>query len=216
MKVINFNKEEYPFDKLVSNLYEYDLNELNDHLDQAYRGIREDTDTIWHKMFYDKLREGWPEFVQLYKIFIKKELAPLFVEEELIVYQKTPSYRVSQPGGKAIYTPHCDGDEKHKHPSGEINFHMPLTKTYGNNSMFLESMPGLGDYKPVELEFGKVLMFYGNRQRHFNKFNDTGVTRCSFDFRLVPYVNYDSSYGPESATMNNKFVVGEYYEIMDK
>ena len=78
--------------------------------------------------------------------------------------------------------------------------------------MWVESLPGLGDYAPVEMEFGECLMFYGNKLRHLNYFNDTKVTRCSFDFRVIPPVNYDDSYQLESATMNNKFIIGGYYK----
>ena len=93
---------------------------------------------------------------------------------------------------------------------------MPLTWMSGNNGMYVESMPGMGNYKSYDLNFGTVMMFYGNRLRHFNKFNDTKQTRCSFDFRLIPPCNYDDSYDLESATMKNKFVIGGYYKIMDK
>lgn len=216
MKKIKFNTEKYPFDKLISNLYDYPLNELNDQKDHTKGDIAMDTDSEWHNIFYDKLRAGWDDFMDLYKDFIKNEIAPLFLEEKELIYQKTPSFRVSQPGGKAVYVPHCDGDKLHKHPTGEINVFMPLTKIFGNNSMYVESLPGLSDYTPVEGNFGDLFLFYGNKLRHFNKFNDTGVTRCSFDFRVIPPVNYNPEYGAESATMNTKFRVGGYYDIFEK
>lgn len=214
MKVLDFNKEEYPFKELVEDLYDIKLNELDDNLDHKEGTVGADTDSVWHKTFYNKIREGYPEFVSLYKKFIQNFLKPLFVDEEKLIYQKLPSFRVCQPGGKAVYIPHYDGDALHKHPPGEINIFMPLTKAYGNNSMYLESIPGLGDFKSVDLDYGDVLMFYGNRQRHFNKYNDTGKTRCSFDFRVIPPVNYDESYDLESATMKNKFAIGGYYDIV--
>ena len=216
MKIIEFDKNKYPFNKMVSDLYKYNLNELDDRLDHTKGEIGKDTDSVWHVIFYDKLREGWPEFIELYESFIKNIIAPLFIEEDSIVYQKTPGLRVNQPGGKAIYVKHCDGDKKHKHPTGEINVYMPLTKAFGNNTMWVESIPGLGDFAPIELEFGECLMFYGNRLRHFNNFNDTGKSRCSFDFRVIPPVNYEESYELLSATINNKFVIGGYYKIMKK
>jgi len=214
MKLIEFNKQDYPFDKLVSNLYEYPLDTLNDNLDHSEGAVGMDTDSVWHKTFYDKLRSGWPEFIQLYESFVQNVLGPLFAEERNLIFQKTPSLRVNQPGGKAIYVPHCDGDHLHKHPAGEINIFMPLTKAFGNNSMYAESVPGLGDYRSMDLEFGQVMMFYGNRCRHYNKLNDTGKTRCSFDFRVIPPCNYDESYELESATMKNKFVIGGYYNVI--
>ena len=216
MKKIIFNTKKYPFDKIVGNLYNCPLHEINDKKDHTIGDIGKDTDSKFHTVFYDKLSGGWAEFITLYKLFIKNEIAPLFVEENQLIYQKSPSFRISQPGGKAVYVPHCDGDELHKHPSGEINVYMPLTKIFGNNSMYVESLPGLGDYVPVEGDFGNLFLFYGNKLRHFNKFNDTNTTRCSFDFRVIPPVNYNPEYSAESATMNNKFIVGGYYNILTK
>ena len=167
MKIIEFNKEKYPFDKIVSSLYKEDLDKLNDNLDHKKGTVGKDTDSIWHNIFYDKLREGWPEFIKIYASCIQEVIGSLFVEEEKWIYQKTPSLRVNQPGGKAIYIAHCDGDKLHKHPSGEINIYLPLTKSFGNNSILIESLPGLGDYSPVKMEFGQCLMFYGNKLRHF-------------------------------------------------
>ena len=92
---------------------------------------------------------------------------------------------------------------------------MPLTKMWGTNGVYIESIPGLADYRSRPMEFGEFIMFYGNKLRHHNKSNNTGVTRCSFDFRVIPPVNYDNSYNEESATMSNKFIVGEYYDILD-
>lgn len=215
MKIIKFNKEQYPFDKMVSALYDYELNELNDNLDHSQGAVGMDTDSIWHKKFYDKLRGGWPEFMDLYKSFVQNIIGPMFTEEDKLIYQKSPSLRVNQPGGKAIYTPHCDGDHLHKHPAGEINIIMPLTNMFDTNGVYIESIPGLADYESRPMQFGEFIMFYGNKLRHNNKSNTTGTTRCSFDFRVIPPINYDDSYSMESATMNNKFVVGGYYNIIN-
>mgnify|MGYP000055880372 FL=1 len=225
MKIVKFNKDKYPFDKLVSSLYNCDLNQLNDNKDYTYldnkslftkENVGKDSDSIFHKVFYDKLREGWPELIHLYEEFLIKEIGILFKEEEEIIYQKTPSYRVNQPGGKAVYISHSDGDKNHNHPSGEINIFLPLTKAYGNNTIWVESIPGLGDYSPIEIKFGEFLMFYGNKLRHFNKINNTGKTRCSFDFRIIPPINYDDSYKGGSAILGKEFLVGGYYKKIKK
>jgi hypothetical protein len=190
MKIIKFDIKKYPFNKMVANLYNYPLNELNDNMDKnnlynntkfTKENIGKDSDSIWHKIFYNKLREGWPEFMTLYKSFVGEVLGPLFNEEKELIYQKTPSFRVNQPNGKAVYIAHCD----------------------------------LANYKSIDLEFGEILMFYGNRLRHFNKTNDTGVTRCSFDFRVIPPVNYEHNYDLGSAIMKTKFLVGGYYDILN-
>tara|TARA_R110001583_G_scaffold1210_9_gene10151 strand:- start:6316 stop:6978 length:663 start_codon:yes stop_codon:yes gene_type:complete len=215
MKIVKFNKQKYPFHQIVQSLYDYKLESLDDSLDHSNGMLGMDTDSVWHNIFYDKLRSGWPELINIYEAFIQDIIGPYFKDETKLIYQATPGYRVNQPGGKAIYLAHCDGDELHKHPNGEINIFMPLTKAFGNNSIWIESIPGLGDYKAVEMEFGECLMFYGNRLRHSNNFNDTGKTRCSFDFRIIPPVNYDPSYRLGSATKGHKFLVGSYYKEIE-
>ena len=186
MKIVKFNKDKYPFDKLVSSLYNCDLNQLNDNKDYTY---------LDNKSLFTKENVG---------------------KDSDFIYQKTPSYRVNQPGGKAVYIAHSDGDKNHNHPSGEINIFLPLTKAYGNNTIWVESIPGLGDYSPIEIKFGEFLMFYGNKLRHFNKINNTGETRCSFDFRIIPPVNYDDSYKGGSAILGKEFLVGGYYKKIKK
>ena len=183
MKIVKFNKDKYPFNKLVSSLYNCDLNQLNDNKDYTYldnkslftkENVGKDSDSIFHKVFYDKLREGWPELIHLYEEFLIKEIGILF------------------------------------------NIFLPLTKAYGNNTIWVESIPGLGDYSPIEIKFGEFLMFYGNKLRHFNKINNTGETRCSFDFRIIPPVNYDDSYKGGSAILGKEFLVGGYYKKIKK
>ena len=64
MKIIKFDIKKYPFDKMVSNLYDYPLNELNDNMDKnnlynntkfTKENVGKDSDSIWHKIFYNKL-----------------------------------------------------------------------------------------------------------------------------------------------------------------
>ena len=86
MKKIKFNTKQYPFDKLVSDLYDHPLNELNDQKDHTKGDIAMDTDSEWHDKFYDKLRGEWPELMKMYHYFITNEIAPLFVEESELIY----------------------------------------------------------------------------------------------------------------------------------
>jgi hypothetical protein len=36
----------------------------------------------------------------------------------------------------------------------EVNFWVPLTRVFGTNTLFVESAPGRGDFRPVELGYG--------------------------------------------------------------
>ena len=212
-QIIKYDTNKYNFSKLVKQLYDYNLEELDSDDQKINLELGKDTHTPFHKIYYNKLDapSGWTEFTNLYKKFIRDIILPLFSDDTLI-YQKTPGIRFSRPGAKAVYRWHCDGDADHKHPPGEINIILPLTKCYGNNSIWVESIPGLGDYKPLTMDYGEFFIGYLNQQRHGNKTNDTGQTRVSFDFRVVPGFAYDSEYRIESCTTKQKFKIGSYYD----
>ena len=60
------------------------------------------------------------------------------------------------------------------------------------------------------------MMGYWNQCRHGNMDNDTDITRVSFDFRVMPGFAYDPESDLASCTTKQKFVVGEYYDIMSR
>jgi len=104
-----------------------------------------------------------------------------------------------------------NSDKNHQHPVGEINFTIPLTKMYDTNAIWVESFPAMCDYNPMEGENGDLFMWDGNRCAHYNKFNTTGYTRISFDFRILPNKFYDPNYSKTTATTGKKFLIGHYY-----
>ena len=59
-------------------------------------------------------------------------------------------------------------------------------------------------------------MGYLNQCRHGNKVNDTEKTRVSFDFRVMPNFAYDKDRPLQSCTTKQKFIVGEYYEKIER
>ena len=217
MKIINYDTEKYYFTKLVGGLYDTDLTKLDNDDQKGNLTLGNDTKTSFHKKFYDRLDApgGWPEFVNLYRAFIGEVIFPLFEDDELL-YQTYPGIRFCRPGAKAVYRWHSDGDNHHKHPLGEINIFLPLTRCYGNNSLWVESLPGLGDFAPLELEPGQFMMGYLNQCRHGNMNNDTKSTRVSFDFRVMPGFSYDPHTDLASCTTKKKFILGEYYEKMNR
>jgi len=218
MKILSYDTNKYYFADLVSSLYDKQLTDLdNDNDQKALVRSGADTKSSLHKVFYKKLdaEGGWPEFTNLYQAFIREIIFPMFEDDELL-YQKYPGIRFCRPGTKAVYMWHSDGDSHHKHPLGEINIFLPLTECFGNNSIWIESLPGLGDFTPMNLKYGEFVMGYLNQCRHGNKDNDTDITRVSFDFRVMPGFAYDSKTKLISCTTKQKFVVGEYYDIMSR
>ena len=215
MKIINYDTEKYNFLDLVSELYDCDLTVLDsiDKKDNLALGM--DTHTPFHKTFYERIDNGWPEFEKLYREFVREVLFPRF-EDDTLLFQTLPNIRFQRPRAKAVYLWHCDGDQDHCHPPGEINIFLPLTKCKESNTMWVESIPGLGDFQPLVMDYGQFFIGYLNRCRHGNKINETSDTRVSFDFRVVPGFAYDESFEGKTATANLEFKVGQYYDKMER
>ena len=76
--------------------------------------------------------------------------------------------------------------------ASEINVWLPLTRVYGANTLWAESVPGKGDFRPFDLAYGQAAVFYGNRCRHYTMANTTPTTRVSVDFRVVPGQRFEA------------------------
>ena len=51
----------------------------------------------------------------------------------------------------------------------------------------------------------------GATLRHGNKLNDTGKSRVSVDFRIIPVSKYQDE-GKQSITNQTKMILGEYWK----
>ena len=127
-KIHQYNKEIYNFDKLVSNLFQKELNNLHNIQLKEYNLFTEignDSNTEFHQKFYNKLKEPWDEIINLYKKFISNVIFPILKDltgETEFAYQTFPTFRVQLPNNVAVVKYHTDSDKEHQHPEGEINF----------------------------------------------------------------------------------------------
>ena len=211
-KIVNYNTNDFPFIKIVTEWFDCDLSKIHEKYktDNDNLKIGNDTKSDAHKTFYKNLDgEEGPILIDYYYKFIKNILINEINDN--CFFQSSPGFRISSPGSVAVTTWHADGDEKNLHPPGEINIFLPLTKCYGNNTIWLETEPGLSDFHPVSLNIGEVLIFDGNKCVHGNYTNDTIDTRVSFDFRLMPKKHYNPNYPHKTATKKLSYTVGEYY-----
>jgi len=211
---INFDKDRYPLYKLLTNLFGAPLNQVHNNSEKTYALFTElgkDSNTEFHRKFYDRLDEGWSEFIDVYESFVSEVLLPYLGLEEALV-QKYPTFRVQLPNNRAVVIEHHDSDINHKHPVGEINFIYALTDMFDSNSIKVEKMPRMRDFTNIELEEGECLSFNGNLCDHYNDINKTGVTRMSFDFRILPLNYYDHNYSKLSVTKSMKYIEGGYYK----
>jgi len=148
----------------------------------------------------------WLDFIHVYNAFIDGVVVPLcggVSETKGIRCQNPPTIRVHMPSRKPTIPPHTDSDYD-AHQPGEINFWIPVTPVWGNNTLWTESEPGKEDFHPIEIGYGQILRFHGNRCTHFTKKNDTGATRVSFDFRAIPLVAYREDFGGKIGDYNSQ------------
>jgi hypothetical protein len=222
-KIYSFPVEQFPFQQVMSKILglEGDLKEAHTLIEGSTEWsqitFENDTSTGFHTKYYKS--PLYHEMITLYKQFLQEWLLPQLEEEEYIV-QKEPSFRIHLPNNTALGKRdneaelnerigfHCDGE--YNHPPSEMNYMFTITGQSDTNSCYVESEPGKEDFHPIQLEYGEVFRFYGNRCRHFNKKNISGQTRISFDFRVIPASKYEEL---ETSAVHSgrKFVVGGYY-----
>ena len=139
-----YDLSEYPFVRMFQDLFQRkNLQEIHLDVKEKYEFFSEpgvDSDTVLHRVFYDEMRKGWPEFIQAYQRLIREVIAPIVGAKDELIYQKWPSFRVHLPNNVAVGGWHKDGD--YNHPSGEINFILAITKMFESNSTIAESEPG--------------------------------------------------------------------------
>jgi len=213
MIIYNYDHIQYPFYRIVSdyfnchNLHFLHLEDVTQHnVDEPGK----DNGTIWHKKFYESVKND-SAFLDLYHLFLKNFIK---VKSDAL-FQKIPTFRVQLPNGKAVGgKSHRDGD--YNHPEGEVNFLIPLTYMSGSSSLFTESEPGLRDFKFVDLNLGNLLVFDGRNCEHGNAPNMTGLTRISFDFRVISLKDYNPDSGKSSVGIGSKFINGDYYSSFER
>ena len=211
-ELIKFDHERHDFVKIIKDLFHVDkLEDMNEEHAELFK-VGDDSKTSFHKEFYDRYRAGWDEFQNLYEQFIKEEIAPVYSGNFL--YQAWPTFRVHLNGNLAVGDFHNDAE--FGHPEGEINYIIPLTNSDGTAAPWVESEPKKGDYECMLMRVGYFIIFNGNRLTHGNKVNDTGKTRVSLDFRILPMDCYKENYNGESITRKTKFKIGEYYKLFER
>jgi ectoine hydroxylase-related dioxygenase (phytanoyl-CoA dioxygenase family) len=164
-----------------------------------------DQDTPVHQVLY----AGFDQWRPLYQDFIRW-CAPAGTD---VCFQWTPTFRVHYPGATAVREFHLDSD--YNHQAGMVNVWVPLTIATGSNTIWIEDEPNSNRYDPVELVPGQMLRFDANTLRHGNQRNRTGITRVSFDFRLLPL----SQYRPDERRTVSHGVplrLGHYYGILHR
>eukprot|EP01089_Gocevia_fonbrunei_P017638 TRINITY_DN577_c0_g1_i1.p1 TRINITY_DN577_c0_g1~~TRINITY_DN577_c0_g1_i1.p1 ORF type:complete len:229 (-),score=38.83 TRINITY_DN577_c0_g1_i1:87-773(-) len=214
--MFSYDPNKYDFVTVLKKIFNFEeLSQLHttwpESTKAGYVEFSNDQGTAFHKMYYNS--PHLPEFLDVYERFVKEIIAPSFADDT-IVYQKKPTFRIHLPNNIAVGQKHRDGD--YQHPAGEINFWLPFTNVFGNNGFYVETEPNKGDFHGLTMKYGEVFRFYGNQCWHYNQVNDTGVSRVSVDFRILPNSKFDPGTEASSIKSNLKFNIGGYYDIYKK
>lgn len=208
MKIVTYDVDKYPFVYWIEKILGMTpLDKIHETLDQYPPIVVHETDqtTKLHKQYYSKQHLLLPLFEQ----FVGQVVRPLFTEE--ILYQAKPSFRCQFPNNLSVGAFHKDSD--YGHHEQEINFFIPVTKCFKTNAMWIESSPNSEDYIPVNLNVGQMLVFNGANLGHGNKLNKTGLTRVSFDFRVLPKSHYDPHNQRVTTNMRKRMIIGDYFNV---
>jgi len=149
--------------------------------------------TIFSKRYLSVDPLGSDRLRRALGLFVERHIRPLIVDDEEtnedgrspetngndastaqrleVVYQARPTLRVQLPGQPALNVAHIDYGYK-RQPT-EVNVWIPLTRVCAENTLFVESHPGKGDYTPLTAEPPSFWLFYGKSHRfeHISVFN---------------------------------------------
>ena len=221
VKILKYDKGKYRFTQEVRKIFNVsDLTLLHKHRHELFPdyelGFHNEVKTDYHKLFYSVLNDNEKnhELKKSYDLFISEVVSSFF--DRSFCYQSFPSFRVHLPDKKAVNKWHYDSDEDHLHPEGEINFQIALTDSCDTQAMWIETVPGLKDFFPVNLSEDEFVIFNGNKCTHGNKPNETDFTRVSMDFRVLPIEKYNPEKNKSSAEKGTKFAIGSYYRLYEK
>ena len=130
---------------------------------------------------FNQLANSFSTVEDVYNAFMLEVLVCNF--GEISSYQSPPSFRFHYCGlGSSVF--HCDRDFGVE--NGRINAWVPLTPVWGDNSLWIETAVGSGQYKSVQMAPGQILLFDGVNLKHGSRVNTTTSTRVSFDLRFLP------------------------------
>ena len=187
--IFNYNLEKFNFTNIILDyLGVDDLSTLEVSLkDKFYASENSLYKNMEHSPCYQQLyrclnSEAGNRFYDAYRRFILEVIRPQY--NEPILYQQKPTHRILFLNTPGVSRFHRDRD--YGHHLSEINYFVPQTNAYQTNTVWIESKEGLEDYTPLEVEPGQFVRFNGASLKHGAKLNETGKSRVSFDFRVIP------------------------------
>mgnify|MGYP003644835820 FL=1 len=213
--VKNYDNSKYDFRPFIKECFEIkflDMIHENNPTYDVFKEFGPDVQTWYHETFYKYLKnENGDRMQKMYDKLIKEVILPYLGLKKALV-QKFPSFRIQLPGNKAVAKMH--NDHSLGHPVGEINFTYSLTDMRDTNTIYIEDMPRTSNFLPINLIENNNICFNGNLCMHYNEINETGKSRMSMDYRILP-LEYMPKIDIFSHSTKQKFVDGGYYKLIE-
>ena len=208
----SYNLDEYNFRQEIEKMFGTNQLERIHEIEDCDFGILDmetDNTTYLHKKFYEKVEQT--NFLDDYKKFLKDVILPHFNED--LLYQKIPTFRIQVPDNISVAEFH--NDKSYSHSPDEVNIFLPITEAKETYTIWSESQENLGDYSPMNAEYGEYYIWDGANLKHGNKINESNTSRFSVDFRVLPFSKYDENNMQETITTKIKLKLGSYFELME-
>jgi hypothetical protein len=145
------------------------------------------------------------EFLECFDLFVNEVVLPhlksRLIKEDIVdesalitmYYQRPPTLRLQPGPARASVKAHKDSD--YGHQPGELNYWIPLTdRNLTGVDLYAETDEDVGDFMPLESDFGFASSFHGSNCRHYVNTNVTKYTRVSLDFRVGIEPFYDPTW----------------------
>lgn len=185
--ILRYDTRRFPFAALLSrDVFKVrQLDRLHDFLRAQRRASGKPDrapshrDNLALRAMMERLPEG-ADFWNLYHGFMLGILAPCVGRG--ISYTSHPKMRVHLAGTPSVSSFHHDICVTER--IDQVNFWMPFTDVEGDTALWLESDYGRGDFAPVPVRYGEVLIFDGGYLGHGSVANRSDRTRVSLDMRF--------------------------------
>lgn len=179
-KTFSFKTTDYRFREWAQDAFGWsDLHSLHQSAQAAHLDAKE---AYYH--FVGRLESAFHKIQRTYAEFVEGPVSLSI--GGCRAYQQQPTFRVHLDGMPSISAFHKDRD--YGLCPGTLNIWIPLANVSGNNTLWIESSEDRGDYLPLELKYGEFAVFDAANLCHGSKTNDSGMSRISFDLRLIPDV----------------------------
>ena len=202
----SYTISEFQFRKQFEDLFGIkDLENMHNYLPDFIDFKREnDSASLIHKIFYAnfqaKLSETYIKFLS--------SLVPVIGED--FYFQSIPCVRFGFP--KCRWLSEFHTDDKYFHPTQELNINLAITRTIGSASLQIEKDPGLGEYIPLDMEYGEFVFIDHINCVHGSITNAEMYTMISLDFRVIPLSLSAEAFSDNCSVLEGKrFARGSYF-----